>query len=450
MHDRTKMCSNSSRASQPQLLTPKFFEPPPKLLPPSAFRQPATAAVKHQLHRPSSPTNSDHSDSKVAYSTCGRFTAEHNPAGAAAGGTLSMLPPSESLVEPTRSEASKETATLCSESDCDKDTFNPKCDNQLLLLAENVCYSLAAKQRWKNSAVESRTKLKLDEVTSATPRPIKGQTDTPTLLTRGIRVPSCSQTVAPALSRTVNPSTVVGVNEPLTTHSVALFPSPAFSRVKDRPLVSAAPHSISVAPVDSEKSYWNNFDKVLDHTGPSKSRTTDNLKLSHSESQPIELDTNAKKISQRLDHRESVSLAQTHLKEPSHSFERSTSATFGQRMASASADTDSDCVLAQMLQNDEYGQAINGMPDQYLEREVKAKPKSGVNCSNDFEIARRLQLQVDAEMAHSMQRQEDHCGRARSGSGRRLGKRIKKIIVSVRIPGEAHQTVFIAFMKCTL
>jgi hypothetical protein len=92
-------------------------------------------------------------------------------------------------------------------------------------------------------------------------------------------------------------------------------------------------------------------------------------------------------------------------------------------MASAAVDTESDHVLAQLLQNEEYGHVSGARaPGQYVvEQDVKRKAKnSTMDCSSDFEIARRLQQEVDTEVAHAIQQQEDHCP-PRSG-GRRLGK----------------------------
>ena len=49
---------------------------------------------------------------------------------------------------------------LCSESD---PILDPKHDNQLLLVAENVSYSLAVKQRWKKSAIAADSEGKVTE-----------------------------------------------------------------------------------------------------------------------------------------------------------------------------------------------------------------------------------------------------------------------------------------------
>ena len=403
------MSNYKPSASQPQLLTPQFFEQPPKLLPPSVFRQAVTASCQSEGHQ----EKSDSTAAKCSTSTCDNAVADQK---SNKGG---------SIKQSDHSVQSKKIK-LCSESEPVQDSFNPRCDNQLLLVAENVSYSLAAKQRWKKSAIASNSKGNVEKVHdhNAVTTPTIGQQpllDTPTLLTRH---PSESTSVpGTALSRSSDSSTISSVNDLPATHSVVLFPSPDFVEGRDlsnhdKPLISASSH------VPFDNSCRNDLDKV--YRGPAaKPHTTDNLKLSDVESPSTELNITSWKIKcQSCSSSNSTSnsevVSPTYPKDSCHLAGNSTSATLVkpvEAMANAAVDTESDHMVAQLLQNEEYGH-ISRVPGQYVEQDVKRKV---TDCSSDFELARRLQQEVDAEVAHSIQRQEDR-RLPRSGGGRRLGR----------------------------
>ena len=410
----TRMSSSyNSSDSQPQLLTPQFFEQPPKLLPPSAFRQAITAGGKLEGHQ-----NCDDSDTKVANCTSSTSTcvsAVANPK------------PNEERFALGDDPVSKKIK-LSSESDPVQDSFNPRCDNRLLLVAENVSYSLAAKQRWKKSAIIAPKSSK-GEVEKVLEREhVEYNAVTPYTPTKGQRLPldtpiHLTESTETAVLRSSDSLTISSVNDPPAARSEVSFPSPAFIEGRDlsnydKPLISAprSPSYVSVTSFDN--SYRNDFDKV--HRGSAtKPHTTDNLKLSYVESSSTELDISSWKVksqsslsSSSTSHCEFVS--PTLPKDPCHfvDAEKSTCAAFVrsvETMASAAVGTESDHMLAQLLQNEEYGHA-SGVPGQYIvEQEVKRKVKKPpMDCSSDFEIARRLQQEVDAEVAHSMQRQVDH------------------------------------------
>lgn len=409
------MSNHNPSASQPQLLTPQFFEQPPKLLPPSVFRQAVTASCKSEDHQ----ENSDSTAAECSTSTCDSAVADQK---SSKGGST----------QSDHSVLSKKIK-LCSESEPVQDSFNPRCDNQLLLVAENVSYSLAAKQRWKKSAIASNSEGKVIKVEKVlehnavtTPRQ-RLPLDTPTLLTGHLS--ESTSVPETALSRSSDSSTISSVNDVPATHSVVLFPNPAFIEGRDlsnddKPLISAP---WSPSHVSFDNSCRNDLDSV--YRGPAtKPHTTDNLKLSDVESPSTELDISSWKIKcqsssngNSTSHSEVVS--STYPKDPCHSVDagKSTSVTFVkpvETMASAAVDTESDQLLAQLLQNEEYGD-ISRVPGQYVvEQDIKRKV---MDCSSDFELARRLQQEVDAEVAHSMQGQEDHHP-PRSGGGRRLGR----------------------------
>ena len=402
-----KMSHSNPSVSHPRLLSPQFFEQPPKLLPPSAFRQAVTTSCKSEAHQ----ENSDSTAAECSTST------------------------SESAVADQKSEKEGSTQSddlvvskkikLCSESDPVQGSFNPKCDNQLLLVAENVSYSLAAKQRWKKSAIASKSEVNIEkvlerEVTTPTTSTIDQRlpVDTPTLLT-GHLSESVPQT---ALLRSSYSLTSSSVNDLPASHSAVSFPSPAFKEGHDcdKPLISV-PWSSS-----HDNSCRNDLDKV--HRGPvTKPHTTDNLKLSPVESPSTEPDISWKiKTQSSSSTSHSVVVSPTYPKDPCHLVDAGKNTTINlkkvETMATAAIDTESDHMLAQLLQNEEYGHSRARVPGQcVVEQDIKSKvKKSTMDCSSDFEIARRLQQQVDAEMAYSMQRQEDPPG---SRGGRRLGRR---------------------------
>ena len=309
---------------------------------------------------------------------------------------------------------------LCSESDPVQDSFNPKCDNQLLLVAENVSYSLAAKQRWKKSAGKVVKVLEHSEEVT-TPTIGQGHLDTPTL-----HLPESRSVPETASCRSLDTSTTSNVNDLPASNSVVSFPIPAFIEGRDlsyhdKPLISAS----SRVPYDY--SCRNDLDQV--YTGPATKRLiTDNLKLSQIEPPSTELDTSSWSQSSRSSTSHSSEVVSLTCRVPEDSCHlvdagKHTTVESVETMAAAAIDTESDHMLAQLLQNEEYGHASGArVPGQYVEQDVKRKMKNPtLDCSNDFEIARRLQQEVDTEVAHAIQRQEDHYPH-RSGGGQRLGR----------------------------
>ena len=400
-----KMSSYSPSALQPQLLTPQFFEQPPKLLPPSVFRQTITASCKSEGHQESSVSTAAECSASTSESAVADLTSSK-------GGSAQR---DDVHVGESR------TIQLCSESDPVQDSFNPKCDNQLLLVAENVSYSLAAKQRWKKSAGKVVKVLEHNEVT--TPTVGQGHLDTPTL-----RLPESRSVPETASCRSVDTSTTSSVNDLPASHSVVSLPIPAFIEGRDlsdhdKPLISASSH----ATVPYDYSCRNDLDKV--YISPATKRhITDNLKPSHIEFPSTELDTSSWSQNSRssTSHSEVVSPTCHVPKDSCHLVDagKNTSVESVETMAAAAVDTENDHMLAQLLQNEEYGQASGArVPGQYVEQDVKRKVKtSTLDCSSDFEIACRLQQEVDTEVAHAIQRQEDHY-QHRSGSlRRRLGR----------------------------
>ena len=414
------MSSYNSSVSQPQLLTPQFFEQPPKLLPPSVFRQAITASSKSEGHQENC-NDSDPSINSSSTSACVSAVADQKPINK---GQFALGDDSVSEIK------------LYSGSDPVQDSFNPRCDNQLLLVAENVSYSLAVKQRWKKSAI-TRSKGEVEKVLeyveyNAVTTPTKGQRlpmDTP------IHVHQTGPTET-AISRSSDSLAISSVNDRPVTDSVVSFPSPAFiegSNISndDKPLIQSVPQSTShVSVTYFDNSYRNDFDKI--HRGSAtKPHTTDNL--SQVESPSTELDIGSWKVKSQSSGSSSIShckfVSPTSPKDPRHivDAEKSTCTSTAfvrsvETMASAAVDTENDHMLAQLLQNEEYGHASR-VPGQYVhvvEQEVKSKVKrSTLDCSNDFEIARRLQQEVDAEVAHTMQGQVDPYP---SGGGQRLGR----------------------------
>ena len=417
------MSSYNPSVSQPQLLTPQFFEQPPKLLPPSVFRQPVTASSKSEGYQDTSDPTAGECSTFTTSSTCESAVADQKS--------------NEGSTQSDGSVVSKKIK-LCSESDPVPDSFDPRHDNQLLLVAENVSYSLAVKQRWKKSAIAADSEGKVTKVEavldrSAITTPTRGQRlpvaalDTPTLVRGHLSESSSSSVPVTALWRSSDSSTTSSVSDLPSVHSVVSFPSPEGHDLSnhDKPLISApGPPS----PVSVDNSCRNDLDKV--YSGPAiKPHTTDNLKLlSCVESPSTEVNIGSWKVKSQSSSSTSRSdfVSPPHPKDPCHLVDagKTTSVKSVEAMAIAAVDTESDHVLAQLLQNEEYGHTSGArVPGRYVvEQDVKRKAKKpAMDCSSDFEIARRLQQEADAEVAHSMQRQEDHHP-STSGAGRRLGE----------------------------
>ena len=433
------MSSYNPSVSQPQLLTPQFFEQPPKLLPPSVFRQ----AIESDGHQPDQENGSY---PKSTVSKCIALSPAPSPklSGRPRAADDNHADPIKAQPNDSSGGGSVQNAPTHSVSKkCSDEFINPKCDNQLLLVAENVSYSLAAKQRWKKSehlAAGSSKGDEVDKVTKVPTTPTKGQLpqDTPTLLTSG-KTTRTTPVPETALSRSSDSLTVFSVNDSPATHSVVSFPISTFVKgcdlpLDDKPLISA-PQSPAVP--DSDYSCRNDFDKVKGSA--SKPHITDNLKLSLVDAPPTELNTSSEKIKSHSrsskSHSELVSPTHPKSKVPCDFVDigKSTSPVSVrsvETMASAVVDTENDCMVAQLLQNEEYS-CTSRVPGEYVvEQEVKRKPKKQtMDCSSDYEIARRLQQELDAEMAHCMQR-EDHHERPRSGQGRRLGMYITVCVVT--------------------
>lgn len=474
-------CKSNYKPSQPQLLSPKFFEQPPKLLPPSIFRQ-ACCELE-------AAADDEHggSGSAVDGSTSKSFQFQHEVA-CDREGALAQSQTFGNHSEPTRKlrpadinetpvkskkyiqqhhsqSISRKRRLYPAEPKTDQETFNAKYDNQLLLVAENVSYTLAAKQRWKESdhlAVLSRTTAsgvkKLDKVLQYTAigarasSSTKGQlalalvdrpkVDTPTcFVSASIPSASFSETTISTSTKTVScpysadskptkqpvtesvtlkkglrESHDIGVNVPTDSKS-----SKASFIVKDRTRCLRTTHEpqvtvsysfpvCSVVPGADRSTRINEVDRGF----AGEQCTADNLRPRHEKSPPTELNTSSQKPKVPRYHTD----LKTKASHPPVGVGNSTSSVI--RMATA-IDTESDLVLAQVLQSEEY----EASGKHVVRKEERTKPQRvAADCSSDFEIALRLQQEMDAESAQSMQSQEDHHHdyRRMPGLGRKLGR----------------------------
>lgn len=496
------MSSCKSQPSQPQLLSPKFFEQPPKLLPPSIFRQACEAAADGECT--GSKSAIDESSSKP-FQSQHEIARDHEGAPAQSQTTGDRSEPTRKLSAGVNKSVVKSKKDiqlhpsdsvsrfgLCpadeTEHKIDQQTFNPKCDNQLLLVTENVSYTLAAKNRWKKSdhlaVVSGSTSSggkKLDKVllysavgasARSDPASTKGQlalalgppeVDTPTCFvsaavppasfseftsTKPVSCPdsahskSTKRPVTESVSSKKNLGVLhdVGVNVDLPTEQNISNSSKASFVVGDRttlcfrtiqePQVTFSYSSpVSSAVPGTDRFTRNNFDEVYGGFA-GEQYTTDNLRPGHEESPPTKLNTRLQKPQVCRDHTDLKTKASHPQVDVGNS---ASSVALLTRMASV-VDTESDLVLAQVLQSEEYG--VPG--ERVVRKEERTKPQRvAMDCSSDFEIARRLQQELDAEIAQSMQSQEDHHRDYRRipGSGRRLGRccNLFKILHSDRV-----------------
>ena len=480
-----QMSSRDPKLPQPQLLSPKFFEQPLRLLPPSTFRQPVPVAVcksdnQHdalkRISEPSCPGQGGaRTHKKETEQTRKQST---NSSDYKAPSTDKEQPHSHSVRKKIKLSSSEQSGSS------DEATFNPKYDNQLLLVAENMSYTLAAKQRWKQSenlvlacaseamvSDEKHVNKTLDYASDSRGNP-KSHRDpreavlslyaTPTSLsenrngstrTRAERTTSLVEKVRSSTSsaqrlrvgrpqvNTATPRKKLDVPNDIysnalpTAHSEnsrATSPKPAFQGHKPSPLSTvrlSGPVLPSLA-VGTDNPTRNNLDEVRGSSR--KPHTTDNLKPNYVKCPSTQVGTSC----QKLKSEESGSGNQSEPSlPPGHKSKASASVASGEvstnsaivsspmtKMAGA-MDTESDLVLARVLQSEEYSRS--GFPGAYNvveQEEVKEKPKHpAMDCSSDFEIARRLQQELDEETAYSMQgheRQHQYYG---PGPGRRLG-----------------------------
>ena len=445
---------NLSRS--PRLLSPKYFEQPAKLLPPSVFRQAIAGSAGVNVDSDSVVAESNHGGAlakeleKATDPTTPRSDqtkpSTHKRPSHLLSKRIKLRSPEKSEWVPTVEGKSGEVQNTT--------TFNPKYDNQLLLAAENVPYTLAAKQRWKKSVVVSGGKLdKVNKVLHYTipadARPPEAL-DTPTScinrtssvvpsseLESKIRsdiTPSISVGKSPVestLSRSSDLPNDLGVINSLPTavsasciSLVSAFGGRDFLTTDSPPFSSPPVSSVQTVAIGGVNTCRNNLDKVRGFT--SKPHTIDNLKLDPERKLPTDLDTSSHIKLCGTGHSEVSPLTNPKC-EASLPLVNSVGETIkssDSTMAGA-VDTQSDCILAHVLQNEEFSCA-GGTSSEYTPNgEVKAKPKGPtLDCSSDFEIARRLQQDLDAEIAHSIQSQEDqhHDPGPRPGLGRRLGK----------------------------
>ena len=494
-----QMSSRDPKLPQPQLLSPKFFEQPLRLLPPSTFTQPVPVAVcksDNQHDAPSDPklpVVAATSDAlrRISKPSCpgqgGARTHNKeteqtkkqstNPADYKAPSTDKEQPHSHSVRKKIKLSSSEQSGSS------DETTFNPKYDNQLLLVAENMSYTLAAKQRWKQSenlvlacaseamvSDEKNVNKTLDYASNSRgnskshrdPREaVLSLYATPTLLsenrngsTRAERTTSLVEKVRSSTSsaqrlrvgrpqvNTATPRKKLDVPNDIhsnalpTAHSEnsrATSPKPAFQGHKPFPLSTvrlSGPVLPSLA-VGTDNPTRNNLDEVRGSSR--KPHTTDNLKPNYVKCPSTQVGTSC----QKLKSEESGSGNQSEPSlPPGHKSKASASVASGEvstnsaitvsspmtKMAGA-MDTESDLVLARVLQSEEYSRS--GFPGAYNvveQEEVKEKPKHpAMDCSSDFEIARRLQQELDQETAYSMQGHEHRHQYYGPGPGRRLG-----------------------------
>ena len=510
------MSSCKSEPSQPQLLSPKFFEQPPKLLPPSIFRQAcceleAASNDEHAGSRSaidestSKPFWSQHEVARDREGALARSQTESQTSGDNSEPTRKLRSAdinetrvkSEKYIQQHHSQSISKKRRLCpAEPKTDQETFNPKYDNQLLLVAENVSYTLAAKQRWKESnhlAVVSGTTAsegkRLDKFLQYSGANVSASTkgqlalelgdrpkvDTPTcVVSVAVHVPaacfsdstlststktlSCSYsadskptkrpvTESVSSKKDLRGSHDVGVNVPTSSKT-----SKASFIVRDRTLCPRSTHEPQVTisyslPVCSvlpgaDRSTRNNFNEV--DRGFAGEQC---LKPRHEKSPPTELNTSSQKPEIPRYHPD----LKTKASHPPVAVGERNSTSLVPRMATA-IDTDSDLVLAQVLQSEEYeasGECV-------VRKKERTKPhRVAADCSRDFEIARRLQQELDAESAQSMQSQH-HDYRRMPGLGRKLGRCCNLFACilmigcgySIHLYGSSHACVIVQVYSC--
>ena len=452
------------KPSQPQLLSPKFFEQPPKLLPPSIFRQTVAS-------RPPAQGESCARQPAREEESCVGDPAKEKESKPTEKQNESIAKVKELPVDHFVTKKIKLSDSADSLQDVDA-TFNPKYDNQLRLVEEKVSYTQAVKQRWKDAEIlgrastemvrEDKNLKKVLEYSTANLRgnstTAKGQ-DTPTLssvkIESGSRAPATETSYTAKIEtshnstdsrRVVRPSVKAPVRERnvsrefglATANSTSFYATSSNPALKNRNLSPCRTHKslassppVSSVAVGTEIPPRNNFDKVEDFAN--KPQTTDNLKPRH---EKTSLTTKVATCSQRLkpksgsrDHRHPSPLVnhKTKASPPtvgvrSHTYNSATSVTPTETTMAVAMDTDSDLALADVLQSEEYSRDSRLSNEYRVKRkEVQTKPK--IDCSSDFEIARRLQQDIDAEIAYSMQNQEQHhCHRPKQDLGHRLGK----------------------------
>ena len=471
------MSSCNRGPSHLQLLSPKFFEQPPTLLPPSIFRQACYKSAADGEHSDIESVSAAGFTSKAFQSqkeiareplalTTKQAVIEDQtePLSVERDGDEKPVK-SKNSIQPLHPHSVSKKRKLCSSDKSDQETFTPKHDNQLLFVAENMsAYTRAAKQRWKKSehlAATSGTTVdewkkvsKVLQYTAPDPASTKGKGQLVLLRDRPldrpkVAPPTCFVSAfsgsSPALSstptgrpvteavtvstptgrpvsgavslkKTLDVSNDVGAGVPTKTTEASFIGDHTLSpRSTPKPLVSVS-YSPPVAVATR-----NNFDQVEDFT--SKPHTTDNLRLKTPPTQ-----VKSKSESDLVDHRHPI-LLDSKASPPPVSAGNSASSVASVRpsptagMAAASAiDTESDLALAQVLQREEYevpGECVVRKKDR-----TKAQ-HTAMDCSSDFEIARRLQQELDAETAQSIQSQhhrQDYHHRRMPGPGRRLGR----------------------------
>ena len=443
-----------------QLLTPKFFEQPPrlKLLPPSTFQKvigskqegssPAKALVPRlgdsvdaprcsiQPHAQSeSAASSTSSQEKHNNIICKNVSTRKNSADSPAA--LSELLDRDDRCVPKPSEVS-EVDSRPATAEGDAASFDPKHDNQLLQVADKVSYSLAAKKRWKNSEHLAAVSDKVAEKEQKVSKILTVDLPTATVATKGQLPPPVdlgtgSQEVTPTQHVSTSVS-VYNVERPVKytrekAASKRLDGSPDLSSkvgptthpesveypFRGRDLCPPNTLRPSVPPLTQR----NDLSKAGGFVG--KPHTTDNLKPSHEKTALNTSCRNSKPHVSSSGHWYSEATATLPLVSGGSASTSTTKVTSSEAAMACAMETDNDLVLARLLQDEEYSRANGHYSD-----EVKPEPKRPAlaeECSSDFEIARRLQQEVDAEVAQSLQGQEEHYDQRRiPGAGRRLGR----------------------------
>lgn len=436
-----------------QLLTPKFFEQPPrlKLLPPSTFQKvigskqevssPAKALVPVeapiQPHAQSESAASSTSPQEK-HTICKNVSTRKNSADSPAA--LSELLERDDRCVPKPSAVS-EVDSRPATAEGDAASFDPKHDNQLLQVADKVSYSLAAKKRWKNSEHLAAVSDKVAEKEQKVSKILTVDLPTATVATKGQLPPPVdlgtgSQEVTPTqhVSTSVSVYNVErpvkytrgntvskrldGPPDPSSKAGPTTHPESVEYPFRGRDLCPPNTHRPSVPPLISV-TQRNDLSKPGGFVG--KPHTTDNLKPSH---EKTALDTsrrNSKPHDSSSGHWYTEATAALPLVSGGSASTSTTRVTSSEAAMACAMETDNDLVLARLLQDEEYSRANGHYSD-----EVKPEPKRPAlaqECSSDFEIARRLQQEVDAEVAQSLQGQEEHYDQRRiPGAGRRLGR----------------------------